>query len=121
MWSKCSVQNPYVVKSTKRGVQSSTKGKGAFKVGRKVGFLHRHLEGVDRRCMGVKYCRVSNTIQSRHRDPPPEAVFSDSIMGGSSVPGTERYHPPTGREPRGFLLNSASTSGWMPLTSKWPS
>ena len=77
IWSKynCYLKS-YVVKSAKHGVQSSTKGKGAFEGGRKVGFLHQHLTGdawVLNTIAGYQIPFKGEPEQARR---PPEAVFS---------------------------------------------
>ena len=105
----------YVVKSAKHGVQSSTKGKGTFEGGRKVGFLHRHLEGVDRGHMGVEHHSwVSNTFQrgatagsKTSRTSVLRGAHNSTVERGS-ISATEGGHLATARELGGFLLNSVS-------------
>ena len=105
----------YVIKSAKHGVQSSTKGKGTFEGGRKVGFLHRHLEGVDRGYMGVEHHSwVSNTFQrgatvgsKTSRTSVLRGAHNSTVERGS-ISATEGCHFATARELGGFLLNSVS-------------
>ena len=104
----------YVVKSVVHGVQSSTKGKGAFEGGRKVSTLHRHLEGVNRRHMDIEYHnRISNTFQRAAfagSKTPRDCVLSgasSSTSGGGAVLAIEGCHL-TGQQPWWLLFNSVS-------------
>ena len=42
------ITKPYLAESTGNGVQSSIKGKEAFKGGRQIGLLYWHLEDINR-------------------------------------------------------------------------
>ena len=54
----------YFAESTKHGVSKSSKGKGAFKGGREVSPVFRHLESVDQGHLGIEYHkRVCNSFE----------------------------------------------------------
>ena len=63
MQFKAKIFKPYTTESFGDGICGSTKGKGALCGGREIGFLPRHLEGVDRGHLGIAcHRRLSNTL-----------------------------------------------------------
>ena len=99
------------------GVQSSTKGKGAFEGGRKVSTLHRHLEGVNRRHMGIEYHnRISNTFQRADfagSKTPRDCVLSGALLQEEVQSLLQKGAISLANSPGGFYSTvSGPQEGW---------
>ena len=118
----------YVVKGTKNGF-IATKGAAAFEGGRQVWTLPRHLEGANKRSLGVTGCqRLQNTFcltaQSGH-DPNTTSVSSragSSSEGGIPVTAEEESRSPCVRQLGRILLEPlpGTQEKWSNETSDQP-